>query len=75
LFGSRAMGNYKKASDIDISIKGNNVTYNTISSINIILNQELSLPYFFDNMNYEKITNKDLIQHIKKYGIVIYLKE
>ena len=26
LFGSRAMGNYKKASDIDISIKGNNVT-------------------------------------------------
>ena len=33
LFGSRAKGNFKKGSDVDLAIRGEKITSNTLSQI------------------------------------------
>lgn len=55
IFGSRALGNYKKGSDVDIAISGKNVTSETLYQLDDLLNEEFSLPYFFDIVQYEEI--------------------
>ena len=48
IFGSRAMGNYKKGSDVDIAIIGENVNRSIIYKLEDCLNEVYPLPYFFD---------------------------
>jgi len=74
IFGSRAKGNYKKGSDIDIAVKGKNVNYEIISQINYMLNEETMMPYHFDIVNYNTIKNKNLLDHINRVGVRIYSK-
>ncbi len=66
LFGSRATGNAKPNSDIDICLKGKDVTFQITNSIASQMD-DLPLPYFFDVINFESITNQKLIQHISTY--------
>lgn len=47
LFGSRARGNYKTRSDVDLAIKGDRVTHSTMAQLADCLNEEKPLPYFF----------------------------
>lgn len=75
IFGSRAIGNYKKGSDIDIAILGKQVTDSTIYKLDDYLNQVYPIPYFFDIINYRSIKNSKLIEHINKEGIIIYSKK
>lgn len=75
LFGSRAKGNYKTASDVDLAIKGASVTYDTAVKLADILNEEKPLPYFFDVIHYEAITEPRLVEHIDRVGVVLYSKE
>lgn len=72
LFGSRAIGNFKKASDIDLAVLGVNVTRKTISSLNDSLNNEYPIPYFFDIISYNDINNEQLKKHIDELGKLIY---
>ncbi len=72
LFGSRAMGNYKKGSDVDLAIVGEDIDRNILRRINDILNEEYPLPYFFDVINYHEISNEELKKHIDSVGKVIY---
>jgi len=72
LFGSRAMGNYKQGSDVDMAIKGKELADTTIYRLSDLLNEELPLPYFFDIIVYDRINNKELKKHIDKFGKVIY---
>jgi len=58
IFGSRAMGNHKKGSDIDIAVYGENDNHNTTSSLQGKLNEELPIPYFVDVVNYNSIKSK-----------------
>ncbi|WP_069472107.1 nucleotidyltransferase domain-containing protein [Candidatus Marithrix sp. Canyon 246] len=74
IFGSRAMGNYKNGSDIDISIKGNNISHRTLARLNSLLEEELPIPFFFDIVDYAKISSDKLIAHIDRVGIVFYEK-
>jgi predicted nucleotidyltransferase len=69
LFGSRAMGNYKKGSDIDLMVEYKNNKNNRLATI---LNQELPIPYYFDIIDSKLIENNNLKQHIKDFGKVIY---
>ena len=62
IFGSRAKGNFKKGSDVDLAIIGDE------RKISYILNEETFLPYFFDVINLDKISNKNLLSHIKRIG-------
>ncbi|MBN2221782.1 MAG: nucleotidyltransferase domain-containing protein [Vallitaleaceae bacterium] len=72
VFGSRAIGNYKKGSDVDLAIIGEKVTLGTVRNLFDILNEEYPLPYFFDIINYTDLENNELIQHIQQYGKPIY---
>ncbi|MDO9167714.1 MAG: nucleotidyltransferase domain-containing protein [Methylobacter sp.] len=73
IFGSRAKGTYKKASDVDLAIKGRAVTSETIKRLNFLLNEELPLPYFFDVVHYESLENQLLVEHIDRVGKPITL--
>lgn len=68
IFGSRAKGTHKKASDVDLAIKGRAVTSETIQRLNFLLNEELPLPYFFDVVHYESLENQLLVEHIDRVG-------
>jgi len=74
IFGSRAMGNYKKGSDIDIAIFGENITFRILSRLYTILNEEIQTPYFIDVVHFEKTENENLKKHITEQGKIIYTK-
>jgi len=74
IFGSRAMGNHKKGSDVDIAIVGEKVSRNSIAKLSECLNEIYPLPYFFDIVNYNEISNIELKEHIDTVGIVIGTK-
>ena len=72
IFGSRAMGNSKRGSDVDLAIIGKNIASATALRLRTLLNEELPLPYFFDVVRYEIITNDNLKQHIDEHGVVLF---
>ena len=71
IFGSRAMGNYKRASNVDLVIKGKNVTRKVVNRLRNDLNEKYPLPYFFDVVYYDHIANQELKKHIDTEGKVI----
>lgn len=70
LFGSRAMGNHKKGSDVDLALKGN-LNLDSITKAQYLLNETLDLPYFFDIIHYDTLKNNALITHIDTYGKIL----
>ncbi len=72
IFGSRAKGNYKNGSDVDIALKGTTLDYETTTDISSVLNEETLMPYRFDVLNYHTVSNKDLTEHINRFGISFY---
>ena len=74
LYGSRAMGNYKNGSDIDFTIKGNDLNLDLLNKIDWELD-DLLLPYTFDLSLYKHIDSPDLIDHIKRVGKVFYARK
>lgn len=74
LYGSRAKGNFKPFSDIDITLVGKELTRNDL--IKIIQDVDnLLLPYQFDLSLWNKIKNEALIEHIERIGISIYKRD
>jgi predicted nucleotidyltransferase len=72
IFGSRAMGNSKRGSDVDLAILGKNITSKTAVRLRSLFNQELPLPYFFDVVVYENIANDNLKRHIDEHGLILF---
>lgn len=72
LFGSRAKGNYRPGSDIDLAIKGRGDNYDTAVALAAQLNQATRLPYFFDVVDYEAIAEPALTAHIDRVGVVLF---
>ncbi len=72
LFGSRARGTHQKGSDVDLAIKGKNIDLNTLAKLIYTLEEETNLPYFFDVMIYDKISDEALKKAIDKGGERIY---
>ena len=75
LYGSRAKGNYKTGSDIDITLLGKGLSLdNSVYPLQALL-EELYLPYQFDISIFNQIKRDDLIEHILRVGQVLYQKE
>ena len=72
IFGSRAKGNFRSNSDVDLALFGK-IDYLEAEEIKMKLD-ELDLPYLFDVKIFDKITNEDLRNHINRVGIFLYLK-
>lgn len=75
LFGSRAMGNYKKGSDIDLALKGAEVTCSILTQITGRLNEEIDIPYKCDVVHWDTLQSAPLRKHILEEGIVIYKRD
>ena len=72
IFGSRAMGNFKPASDIDLALKGELIDLNLLGKIKARLEESIPVPYFFDLINLGTVSHKELKEHIQKHGIIFY---
>ncbi len=71
IFGSRAKGNYKPGSDIDLAIMNEPVADKTLLQIKNDF-EESSLPYQVDLVYFKAITNPEFIAHIERVGKVFY---
>ena len=71
LYGSRAKGNFKNGSDIDLTIQGNGLGYDELLKIMGELD-DLLLPYMIDLSILNQLTHQDLIEHIQRVGQVFY---
>src|SRR5690242_13332374 len=74
LYGSRAKGNFRPGSDIDLVIQESAVDFQTMNRISSAL-EMLHLPYTFDLSVFEKISDTDLIDHINRIGKVFFQKK
>lgn len=73
LYGSRAKGNFRPNSDIDLTMKGDGLNLTEQLRIENELD-DLLLPYKIDLSVYHHIQNADLIDHIDRVGVVFYTK-
>jgi type I restriction enzyme, S subunit len=71
VFGSRAKGNYRPDSDIDIAIKGQELTTDDIILMAVAFEAE-GITYKIDLIDYNKIKEPDLKAHIDRVGIELY---
>ncbi len=69
LFGSRARGDYGRASDIDLAVSGGSVIEFTID-----VNEETSTLLKFDVVDLSKDVQNKLLESIKQEGIILYEK-
>ena len=73
LYGSRAEGNFKPGSDIDLTLRGDGLTMSLLGDIDAALD-DLLLPYEIDLSIYEQLDHAELVAHIDRVGRVIYQK-
>ena len=71
IYGSRAKGNYKNGSDIDLTLLGGALDYKVLSAVAWALD-ESSIPHTVDLSLFEKIQNPALREHIERVGKVFY---
>lgn len=71
LYGSRAKGNYRTGSDIDLAIVGSQFSDEQLVKLETCLD-DLLLPYTIDITRFESIENPDLIEHIRRVAKTFY---
>ncbi len=70
IFGSRARGNYKSTSDIDLAIKtSSNIKLRLLNKL-----EDIRCILKFDVVDLNNIGSEKLLENIKKDGILIYKK-
>ncbi len=69
LFGSRARGDYGRASDIDLAVCGGN-----IARFALDVDEETSTPLKYDVVNLDGNVQEELRQRIGREGKVLYEK-
>ena len=69
LFGSRARGDFRRASDIDLAVSGGNVAMFAVD-----VEEETSTLLQFDVVNLDLDLQEKLLESIKKEGMVLYEK-
>lgn len=74
IYGSRAKGNYRKGSDIDLTLTGANLTYRVLLRIEDEID-DLLLPYLFDISILSCIEDPDVVDHIRRVGIPLYERD
>lgn len=71
LYGSRAKGTARPGSDIDLTIKGEGLTYDDLNQLERELD-DLLLPYKLDVSLYALLDHEGLLAHIDRVGVVFY---
>jgi len=74
LYGSRAKGNFKNGSDIDLTLQGTGLVHQDLLKVMDELD-DLLLPYTIDLSLFASLTHPELIDHIRRVGVVFYEKK
>lgn len=69
LFGSRARGDHRETSDIDLAVTGGNVT-----GFRLAVDDEVRTLLMFDVVNLDEPVQKPLLQSIESEGVILYEK-
>ncbi len=69
LFGSRARGDYRKVSDIDLAVSGGN-----IAAFALDVEEETTTLLKYDVVNLDGSVQKELLDVIEKEGVMLYEK-
>ena len=69
LFGSRARGDYWRASDIDLAVSGGDIT-----RFSLDVEEETSTLLTYDVVNLDETVSPELLACIQKEGLVLYEK-
>ena len=69
LFGSRARGDFKRTSYIDLAVEGGN-----ISAFAVQVDEEVSTLLEFDIINLDGRVQKELLESIRREGVLLYEK-
>ena len=71
LFGSRAMGCHRPASDIDLCLFGTNLTLGDEHQIASWI-EDIGLPVRMDLLRHHTVSSQALLEHIVKHGVLFY---
>lgn len=67
VYGSRAKGNFRPGSDIDLTLDAPDLTFSELLRINGELD-DLMLPYTIDLLLLKQIDNPSLLSHVERVG-------
>lgn len=73
IYGSRAKGNFREGSDIDLTLVGDYITEQIFSKIRMDLD-DLNTPYIVDLSVFHLLKSESLLNHIKRIGKLFYEK-
>lgn len=71
LYGSRAKGNYRVGSDIDLTVEGKGLSLAQLLAMESQID-ELLLPWMVDLSLKDRIDNPALLDHIARVGLPFY---
>lgn len=71
IFGSRAKGNFRSASDVDLTVFGQKISRTTVNRLSSALD-DLPLPFMFDVLDYNQLKNESLKEEIDEQGKVFF---
>jgi len=71
LYGSRAKGNYRQGSDIDLTLIGDDLNHRMLGQIAGRL-EDSPIPYQVDLSIRDYIDSPSLLEHIERVGVVFY---
>jgi len=74
IYGSRARGTIRISSDIDLTLKGEHLTYMKLALLDASID-DLLMPYFVDLNLYHSLRDADLLESIDREGKVFYKKK
>ncbi len=69
LFGSRARGDNRERSDIDLAVSGGNITEFALDA-----EEEIETLLMFDVVDLDKILSPELLAEIERDGVILYEK-
>lgn len=73
IYGSRARGTHRISSDIDLTLKGEHLTYLQLALIDARID-DLLMPYFVDLSLFRMLKDTDLLDSIQREGKTLYLR-
>jgi len=74
IYGSRAKGNYREGSDIDLCLVGDDLNEAIRKRVWLMLD-ELNTPYLIDLSVFNQLESESLIDHIQRVGGIFYMKQ
>ena len=74
LYGTRAKGNFKPGSDIDLTLFGTDLTHELLLDLLVELD-DLLLPWMIDLSLFASLNHPALQEHINRVGVVFYQRQ